>query len=37
MAKARESVEAIRACGGTDTLLKRLELVVEIIGSDPGL
>jgi len=37
VAKAREIVEAIRACGGTDTFLKQLELVAEIIGSDTKL
>ncbi len=34
VAKAREVAEAIRACGGVDAFLKRLELVAEILGSE---
>src|SRR5262249_54150271 len=35
--KAREIAEAIRACGGVDAFLKRLELVAEILGPNHKL
>lgn len=37
VAKAREVAEAIRACGGIDAFLKRLDVVADILGSETSL